>query len=184
MPALFCCTVIVSTVWAKDHLQWGRKYSRNMVSAETGLPDSFDPETGRNIKWVVPLGTESYGTPVVACGRVLIGTNNERPRDPRHKGDRGVLMCLDEKDGSLCWQLVVPKRLPMLYRDWPKSGICSPATVEGERVYVVTNRGEVACLDLNGQVNGNDGPYRDEGRLMEPQDSEPMDVTGTDADII
>jgi outer membrane protein assembly factor BamB len=163
-----------------------------MVSDETGLAETFDPATGKNIKWVVPLGTETYSTPVVSggkpatrpAGKVLIGTNNERPRDPRHKGDRGVLLCLDEKDGSLCWQLVVPKLVPSQYRDWPRSGICSPATVEGDRVYVVSNRGQVMCLDLNGQTNGNDGPYRDEGRLMAPPDAEPMEVTSTDADII
>jgi outer membrane protein assembly factor BamB len=155
-----------------------------MVSGETGLPETFDPATGKNIKWVVPLGTESYATPVVAGGRVLIGTNNERPRDPRHKGDRGVLLCLDEKDGSLCWQLVVPKLIPDLYRDWPRSGICSPATVEGDRVYIVSNRGEVMCLDLNGLTNGNDGPYKDEARHMAPRDVEPMELAETDADII
>jgi len=179
IPTLFC-----GQLSAADHLQWGQKYSRNMVSAEVSLPDSFDPATGKNIKWVVPLGTESYATPVVARGKVLIGTNNERPRDPRHKGDRGVLMCLDEKDGSLCWQLVLPKFKPMLYRDWPRSGICSPATVEGDRVYIVSNRGEVMCLDLAGQVNGNDGPFVDEARLMSPNPSKPLEVTRADADII
>jgi len=155
-----------------------------MVSDETGLPDTFDPATGKNIKWVAELGTETYSTPVVAGGRVLIGTNNDRPRDPRKKGDRGVLLCLDEKDGSLCWQLVVPKLIPALYRDWPRSGICSPATVEGNRVYIVSNRGEVMCLDLNGLTDGNDGPYQDEGRHMTPQNAEPLEVTETDADII
>jgi len=184
IPASFYVFGIVSTVLAADHSQWGQRYTRNMVSSEIDLPDSFDPATGKNIKWVVPLGTESYATPVVARGRVLIGTNNERPRDTRHKGDRGVLLCLDEKDGSLCWQLVVPKRTPMLYRDWPNSGICSPATVEGERVYIVTNRGEVVCLDLNGQANGNDGPFQDEGSLMAPREAGPMDVAETDADVI
>jgi len=179
IPTLFC-----GQLSAADHLQWGQKYSRNMVSAEVSLPDSFDPATGKNIKWVVPLGTESYATPVVARGKVLIGTNNERPRDPRHKNDRGVLMCLDEKDGSLCWQLVLPKFKPMLYRDWPRSGICSPATVEGDRVYIVSNRGEVMCLDLAGQVNGNDGPFVDEARLMSPNPSKPLEVTRADADII
>ncbi len=189
----FCCLLIVALffglalicpVSAADQPQWGQKYSRNMVSAETGLPDSFDPATGRNVKWVAPLGTESYSTPVVAGGKVFIGTNNERPRDPRHKGDRGVLLCLDEKDGALCWQLVVPKLDPMLYRDWPKSGICSPATVEGERVYTVSNRGEVMCLDLNGQANGNNGPYMDESRHMTPPGKEPIKVAATDADIL
>ena len=174
----------VGVAFAGDHAQWGGDYSRNMVSAETGLPASFDPASGTNIKWVAPLGSETYSTPVIAHGRVLIGTNNERPRDPRHKGDRGVLLCLDEKDGSLCWQLVVPKFIPMLYRDWPRCGICSPALVEGERVYVVSNRGEVMCLDLAGQANGNDGPFVDEARLMSPDPSKSMDVAKTDADIL
>jgi outer membrane protein assembly factor BamB len=184
VPAWFCCLGIASVVLAADQPQWGQRYSRNMVSAETGLPDSFDPAAGKNIKWVAPLGTESYSTPVIANGRVLIGTNNERPRDPRHKGDRGVLLCLDEKDGSLCWQLVVPKFVPMLYRDWPRSGICSPATVEAGRVYIVSNRGEVMCLDLAGQANGNDGPFRDEARLMSEDPCEPLEVTQTDADVL
>ncbi len=184
IPTLIFSLIVISAVFADDQPQWGQSYSRNMVSNETGLPESFDPATGNDIKWVVPLGTQTYSTPVVAGGRVLIGTNNDRPRDPRHKGDRGVLLCLDEKDGSLCWQLVVPKLIPAVYRDWPRTGICSPATVEGDRVYIVSNRGEVMCLDLKGQTNGNDGPYRDEGRHMTPQRAEPLEVTKTDADII
>ncbi|MCK4919653.1 MAG: hypothetical protein KAS71_01325 [Bacteroidales bacterium] len=35
----------------QDSPQWGEKYSRNMVSKETGLPSNFNPETGENIKW-------------------------------------------------------------------------------------------------------------------------------------
>jgi outer membrane protein assembly factor BamB len=158
-----------------------------MVSAETGLPDSFDPETGRNVKWIVPLGTSTYSTPVVAGGRVFVGTNNENPRDLRHKGDRGILMCLDEEDGSLRWQLVVPKIIgdpPDPRVDWRLAGMCSPATVEGNRVYVVSNRGEVMCLDIEGQANGNDGPYTGEGVNMAPLGNEPLDVTRMDGDII
>jgi outer membrane protein assembly factor BamB len=155
-----------------------------MVSDETGLPETFDPATGKNIKWVIPLGTQTYSTPVVSGGKVLIGTNNDRPRDPRHKGDRGVFLCLDEKDGSLCWQLVLPKIGGDPRVDWPRAGMVSPATVQGDRVYLVSNRGQVMCLDLNGQTNGNNGPYRDEGRVMAPPGAEPMGVTETDADII
>lgn len=140
-----------------------------MVSAERGLPERFDPKTGENVKWVAKLGSESHSTPVIAGGRVYIGTNNEEPRDPKHQGDRGVLMCLDEKDGSLLWQLVVPKREEDPYHDWPKSGLSSPATVEGDRVYVVDNRGVVLCLDARGLANGNDGPFKDEGAYMTPR---------------
>src|SRR5512140_2710525 len=101
-----------------DQAQWGQAWTRNMVSSESGLPDSFDPGSGKNIKWSVELGTETHGSPVIAGGRVYIGTNNGHPRDPKHQGDRGVLMCLDEQTGRLLWQLVVPKRTEDLYFDW------------------------------------------------------------------
>ena len=159
-----------------------------MVSAERGLPESFDPKTGRNIKWIAKLGTESHSTPVVAGSRVYIGTNNGEPRDPKHAGDRGVLMCLDESTGKLLWQLVVPKREEDPYHDWPKSGISSPATVEGNRVYIVDNRGVVLCLDARGLANGNDGPFRDEGAYMTPRGTNapplPLQPGPLDADIL
>jgi len=173
-----------AAVWAADRPQWGERHSRNMVSAETSLPESFDPETGANVKWSVPLGSQCYSTPIVAGGKVLIGTNNDEPRDPRHVGDRGVLMCFDEADGRFAWQLVVPKLSSDIYLDWPRSGMCSPPTVEGDRVYTVTNRDEVVCLDLHGMANGNDGPFRDEGRHMAPADKPPMEAGPLDADIL
>ncbi len=170
--------------FAGDQPQWGQLHTRNMVSSEVGLPDRFDLETGKNIKWIAPLGSETWATPTIAQGRVFIGTNNNVPRDPRHRGDRGVLFCLDETDGRLHWQLVVPKLSSDPYMDWPKAGIVSPPTVEGDRVYVITNRGEVACLDIHGQHNGNGGPFQDEGRHMTPADDSPLEVTDLDADIL
>ncbi len=172
------------TALADDQPQWGQRHTRNMVSKEKPLPESFDPKTGANIKWSVRLGTQTYSTPVIAGGKVFIGTNNERPRDPRHKGDRGVLMCLDEKDGSLLWQLVVPKLEDDIYLDWPKAGISSPVTVEGDRVYAMTNRNEAVCLDINGMANGNDGPYKDEGKHLALRGRKPMKPSKTDADIL
>ncbi len=151
---------------AADQPQWGEAWSRNMVSKETGLPADFDPGTGRNVLWTADLGSETHSSPVVANGRVYIGTNNEQARDPRHQGDRGVLMCFDEKDGKLLWQFVSPKRDEDPFFDWPKSGISSPATVEGDRVYLVSNRGEVLCLDAKGLANGNDGPFQNEGEYI------------------
>src|SRR5213592_2831056 len=151
---------------AADQPQWGQAWSRNMLSEETGLPGSFDPKTGKNIKWTAQLGTETHSTPVIAGGRVYIGTNNGAPRDPKHQGDRGVLMCFEEKTGKLLWQFVVPKREEDPFFDWPKTGMSSPVTVEGDRVYLTDNRGEVVCLDAQGMANGNDGPFRDEGAHM------------------
>ncbi len=166
-----------------DSPQWGELHSRNMISKVTGLPDSFSPETSRNIKWSVSIGSHNYATPVISGGKVLIGANNADERDPRHKGDRGVLLCLNESDGSFCWQLVVPRIEGDRHHDWPMISICSPPSVEGDRVYVLTNRSEVLCLDLNGQANGNNG-FQGEGWYMAPSGEFPYEVTLKDADII
>jgi outer membrane protein assembly factor BamB len=170
--------------FAADQPHWGQAWTRNLVSNETGLPDTFDPESRRNVKWVADLGTQSHSTPVIAAGRVFIGTNNGNPRDPKHSGDRGVFFCLDETDGRLLWQLVVPKLEDDKYLDWPDTGIASEGTVEDDRVYTVTNRGEVLCLDVHGLANGNDGPYQDEGSHMTPRGEPPMTPGPLDADIL
>lgn len=169
---------------AADQPQWGQAWTRNMVSSERGLPSDFDPVSGRNVRWSAPLGTESYGSPIIAKGRVYIGTNNGDPRDPRHQGDRGVLLCLDERDGSLLWQLVCPKREEDPYLDWPKSGLSSPPTIEGDRVFVVSNRGELLCLDVRGLSDGNQGEVRDEGLRCVPKGQPAMETGPLDADIL
>lgn len=168
----------------EDSPQWGEKFTHNMVSKEKGLPSEFDPVTRKNIKWIAELGSQTHSTPVIANGRVFIGTNNDKPRNPKYKGDRGVLMCFDEKDGKFLWQLVVPKYSDDIYQDWPKAGICSPATVESNRVYILSNRGEAMCLDINGMADGNNGPFTNESVLLAPKNSEPIPMDTTDADIL
>lgn len=180
---------------AQDWPMWGGDASRNMVSSTKGLPGSFsagefigtseeiDPKSTENVKWIAKLGSQSYGNPTVANGRIYIGTNNDSPRDKRFKGDRCVVFCLEEATGELIWQLNVPKLGTGKVSDWEFLGICSSPTVEGDRVYLVTNRCEVICLDVNGMADGNQG-YQDEGLYMAWPAKEPMAVTKTDADIL
>jgi outer membrane protein assembly factor BamB len=169
---------------AADQPHWGEHPGRNMVSQEVGLPSEFNPASGLNVKWSVELGSETHSTPVIGNGRILVGTNNENPRDERHQGDRGVLMCFNEEDGGFLWQLVVPKYSSDPYQDWPRSGICSPATVEQDRVYILSNRGEALCLDLAGLSNGNQGPVTHEEVLLAPRGVEPLPLGPSDADIL
>src|SRR5436853_7442573 len=102
---LACCLLahLLPPLRASDQPQWGEAWSRNMVSNEKNLPAAFDPKSGKNIKWSARLGTETHSTPIVAGGRVDIGTNNGQPRDPKHQGDRGVLMCFNESNGQFLW---------------------------------------------------------------------------------
>ena len=155
-----------------------------MVSKETGLPDSFEPgkqnpETGefdistaKNVKWIAKLGSQTYGNPTVSGGKVFVGTNNTSPRNPKVKdnaktgdnGDRGIMLCLDEATGKFLWQLSVPKLKSGIVNDWDHLGICSSPTVEGDRVYLVTNRCELLCLTTDGLSKGNVGPFKSEGQ--------------------
>lgn len=181
--------ILAGTVGAGEQRQFGQAWTRNMVSEERGLPGSFNPETGQNVKWVAELGTQSYSTATVAGGKVFIGTNNERPRDPKHAGDRGVFMCFEEETGKLLWQLVCPKLEEDQFYDWPNTGMSSPGTVEGDRIYLVSNRAQLLCLDVNGMANGNDGPFKDEGELMTRRgtNNAPVEIVKPgplDADVI
>jgi len=144
------------TEWA----MWGGSPDRNMVSDATGLPTSWDVKTGRNVKWVAPLGSQSYGNPVVAGGVVLIGTNNEALRDPKQPGDRGVVMAFRESNGEFLWQATFEKLSSGRANDWPFQGIASSPLIIGEAAYFVSNRATVTAVDIQGfQDNQNDGPF-------------------------
>jgi outer membrane protein assembly factor BamB len=181
---------------ANDWPQWGGRPMRDMYSAEEGLPDRFDPgkinadsgdvdmKTTKNVKWVAKLGSQSYGNVTVAGGKVFVGTNNDSPRDPQHQGDRSILMVFDEKTGNFLWQLVVPKLAAGKVNDWENLGLLSSPTVEGDRVYLVTSRCEVICLDVNGQANGNDGPFKDEAQYIAGPGKPKVQIGPKDADII
>ena len=146
-----------------DWPMWGGTPDRNMVSNMKGLPASWDITTKKNVKWVASLGSQTYGNPVVAGGMVFAGTNNEGMRDPKQPGDRGVLMAFRESDGEFLWQATSEKLPAGRVNDWPYQGVCSSPLVEGKRLYYVTNRCEVVCLDTQGFKDGeNNGPYKDE----------------------
>lgn len=143
---------------AHDWPQWGGAAGRNMASLETGLAGNWDAETGRNVRWTARLGSQTYGNPVVAGGKVFLGTNNENPRDPAIRGDRGVLLALREADGGFLWQAVSDKL--STDQDFPQIGVCSSPLVEGDRLFYVSNRGELVALDTEGFRDGeNDGPF-------------------------
>lgn len=137
---------------------FGGSPSRNMVSGETGLPAEWDPAGGKNIKWKQPLGSQSYGGPVVAGGRVFVGTNNEGRRNPDIDGDKGNVMAFDAQKGTFLWQAVHDKLPSGRIHDWPLQGVCSTPYIEGDRLYYVSNRAEIVAADTDGFRDGkNDG---------------------------
>lgn len=148
---------------AADWPMWGGDADRNMVSTESGIPRTWNIKDKTNVKWVAEIGSQSYGNPVVADGKVYLGTNNELLRDPKQDGDRGVVMAFNEADGKFLWQITHPKLAAGRVNDWPEQGVCSSPAVKDGMVYYVSNRAEIVALDAEGFMDGeNDGPYKDE----------------------
>ncbi len=156
-------SVVASDPGSGDWPMWGGTADRNMVSTMKGLPTTWNVEKKTNVKWVASVGSQSYGNPVVAGGTVFVGTNNEALRDPKQGGDRGVVMAFDEKTGEFLWQATHEKLTAGRVNDWPFQGVCSSPLVEGEKVYYVSNRAELVCLDAKGfRDDENDGDVKDE----------------------
>ncbi len=170
----FASLMTLALARAADWPMWGGEPTRNMVSGETGIPQDWDIETGKNVKWVAELGSQSYGNVVVSNGKVYVGTNNEKMRNPKLTGDRGVVMCFRESDGKFLWQATSTKLAAGRVNDWPEQGVCSSPAVVGDRLYYVSNRCELVALDTEGfQDKENDGPYQEE-----------QDTSQIDGDVI
>lgn len=163
---------------ATEWPMFGGSSARNNSHSAKGVVLDFKPgktvEDGRNLLWIANLGSHTYGNPIVASGRVFVSTNNGNEYRPRHRGDRGVLVCFDQASGQFLWQLTREKLASGKAHDWPEQGICSTPCVAGERLYVVTNRCEIMCLDIDGFRDGtNDGSWQAE-----------VDLEQEDADIL
>jgi outer membrane protein assembly factor BamB len=151
---------------------FGGTLERNMVNTfEKNVPIEWNVETKQNIKWSAELGSRAYGGPVVHGGKVFVGTNNEGPRNPKIKGDKGIVMCFNENDGKFLWQAVHDKLPSGMVNDWPREGICSTPFAEGNRIYYVNNRCELICADTEGFLDGKNDGVQDE-KYKDPIDAD------------
>jgi outer membrane protein assembly factor BamB len=169
--AVLLITAAALPVSAGDWPQWCGSNAKNMVSSEKGLPGSFVPgdklpdgtidlATAKNVKWGVRLGSAIYSTPSVAHGKIFVGGVE--------KGI-GILVCLEEATGKLIWKWKAPpKQFPKdidgfhlgIHEIPAQMGVCSTATIYGDRAYFVNHRFEVMCLDVNGLTGTQAGEAR------------------------
>ncbi len=152
--AVALCLLWASGTDSGDWPMWGGSGDRNMVSSMSAAPTAWDLQSKKNVKWMAQLGSQTYGNPVVAGGQVYVGTNNELERNPKEAGDRGVLLCLRKSDGAFQWQHTSPLLAAGNAVDWPQTGTCSSPLVEGDRLWYVSNRCELVCLDARGDGKG------------------------------
>ena len=157
---------------ASDWPMWGGTTHRNNVSAATNLPIEWDVKQGTNLRWTTPMGSESWGGMVVSGNHIFVGTNNINAFVERFPKtiDLGCLVCFDRSTGQFQWQHSSPKLPTGRVHDWPMQGIISTPCVEGSRLWYVTNRAEVVCLDVEGFADEkNNGPFLDEDVAERPE---------------
>lgn len=200
MNYLLLLAIVASAVSAADWPMFGRTPDRNMVAEETGLPDTFTPgrraEDGRtidlagsaNVAWAVRLGSQAFGLPTVSGGRLLVGVARMKG-DERYTGDRGEVLCLDARTGREHWRLSMHRQpnhtnLPGGARGNTPVGVCTSTTIVGDRGWVGDWRGNILCLDLKGQADGNAGPFTDEAAYCAAPGKPAAALTAADGDIL
>jgi len=159
---------VASKIRPGDWNQWGGSPVRNNTPTGKNIPSDWDvgqfkddtgawkKETARNVKWAARIGSITNVSPVVANGKAFIGANNRSGYLKRYPSsvDLGVLLCFDTADGKFLWQDSNEKLATGRANDWPTVGVCSAPLVEGHRLWYVTNRGEVKCLDIDKRKEG------------------------------
>jgi outer membrane protein assembly factor BamB len=118
--------------WAADWPQW-RGPKRDGVSSETGLQKSWSG-TPKSLWQVKTLG-EGYGSLAVLNGRLYVQGAQE---------GRSTVFCLNAADGKTLWSTPIGPRL-----DQDRGpGVRSTPTIDGDRLYALTENGDLACLNL------------------------------------
>ena len=127
--------VVMGTLsaYGQDWPQW-RGPQRTGLSVETGLLKQWPAEGPRKVWSINGLG-EGYGALAIKGDRILVqGTN----------GSASVVYCLNRADGKTIWSAALgPKR-----DESRGNGPRATPTIDEDRVYVLTENGDLACLRL------------------------------------
>jgi outer membrane protein assembly factor BamB len=111
--------------------QWRGPF-RNGLSSETGLAKQW-PASGPAVTWAVANLGEGYGSISIKGDRIYVqGTS----------GAASAVFCLNRADGKAIWSTSLG---PML-KESKGNGPRGTPTVDGDRVYVLTENGDLACL--------------------------------------
>jgi len=116
---------------AGDWPQW-QGPDRSNVSRETGLLKQW-PASGPPLAWSVPGIGAGYGAVAIKDDRIFVQGS---------AGGRSVVYALNRADGKGLWS----KALGAAGSNDRGSGPRSTPTVDGDRVYVLTESGDLACL--------------------------------------
>ena len=125
----------VAIIQAADWPQW-QGTDRTRISKETGLLKQW-PASGPPVVWTIGGLGNGYGSMAVAGERVFVqGT----------RGGNSVIVALNRADGKEVWS----KALGRSGDDDRGPGPRGTPTVDGDRVYVLSENGDLAAIKTDG----------------------------------
>ena len=130
VPALLACCLTASAV-AEDWTQW-RGSDRANRSSETGLFESWGPD-GPELAWLAEGMGSGYASVSVRGDRIYTSGNFD---------DGQSIIAIDAQSGNVVWKQAVTSGPP----DHKYEGSRTTPTLDGDRLYVVSSDGKVACL--------------------------------------
>ncbi|HEX2487930.1 MAG TPA: PQQ-binding-like beta-propeller repeat protein [Blastocatellia bacterium] len=111
--------------------QW-RGPLRNGLSTETGLLKQW-PANGPAVAWSITNLGEGYGSLAIKADRLYVqGT----------KGSESAAFCLNRADGKTIWSVSLGPKVDESRGNGPRG----TPTLDGDRLYVLTENGDLACL--------------------------------------
>lgn len=134
LQILGCASILLlfsQPMRAADWYRW-RGPDLNGISTETGWQTKW-PDEGPKQLWKLSVGT-GFSSMSVSHGRVYTAGN---------KDDQDTIYCLDADKGSIIWKHSYPCVLdPHMYEGGPSA----TPTVDGDRVYMLSRKGDLLCL--------------------------------------
>jgi outer membrane protein assembly factor BamB len=125
---------------APDWPQW-QGPDRTRISKETGLLKEW-PTGGPRLIWTANELGSGYGSMSVAGNRVYL---------QGARGDKSFVIALNRADGKEVWSKALgPVETKM--RSDRGAGPRATPTVDGDRLYVLTENGDLACLKIDGSI--------------------------------
>ena len=125
----------ITAIDAADWPQW-QGPDRTRLSKETGLLKAW-PTGGPPIVWTTTGVGSGYGSMAIAGDRVFI---------QGVRGRSSAVIALNRADGKEVWS----KALGATQSDDRGPGPRGTPTVDGDRLYVLTENGDLACLKTDG----------------------------------
>lgn len=152
----------------EDNQQWPsyRGFFANGYIHNASLPDSFNVESGLNVKWNIEIPGLGLSCPVVWDDKIFITSAlSETDKSGYQAGlygdiepvadtseHRWMVYCIDKNNGSVVWEKEAHRGIPMVKRHPKSSHANTSVATDGKHVVAFFGSEGLYCYDMNGSL--------------------------------